>query len=78
MKVYTYSEARQRLASLLEEAARTGSVLIRRKDGQTFLLRPESLSSSALDVAAEPLGLDRDEIVRFIHEGRRDRQETRR
>jgi len=40
MKVYTYSEARQRLASLLDEARSQGSVLIRRRDGQEFLLRP--------------------------------------
>lgn len=72
MKVYTYSEARQQLASLLEEAARTGSVLIRRKDGRIFALRPESPATSPLDVPGEPLGLSRDEIVEFIHEGRRN------
>jgi len=76
MKVYTYSEARQQLATLLEEATRTGSVLIRRKDGQVFILRPESPSTSPLDVPGEPLGLGRDEIVNFIHEGRRDLGET--
>lgn len=72
MRVTTDSEARQQLAALLEEAARTGAVLIRRKDGQLFVLRPESTSSSPLDVPGEPLGLGRDEIVDFIHEGRRD------
>ena len=76
MKVYTYSEARQQLAALLEEAKRTGSVLIRRKDGQLFVLRPESRSTSPLDVPAESLGLGRDEIVEFIHAGRRDLEET--
>jgi antitoxin Phd len=72
MKVYTYSEARQQLATLLEEAARTGSVLIRRKDGQFFVLRPEPPSRSPLDVPGVPLGLGREEIVNFIHKGRRD------
>jgi len=33
MKVYTYSEAGQRLASLLDEARRAGEVRIRRRDG---------------------------------------------
>jgi hypothetical protein len=77
MKVYTYSEARQQLATLLEEATRTGSVLIRRKDGRVFVLHPEPpLSTSPLDVPGEPIGLDRDEILDFIHEGRRDLEET--
>jgi hypothetical protein len=34
MNVYTYSEARQNLASLLDQAAREGEVRIQRKDGQ--------------------------------------------
>jgi len=36
MQVYTYSEARQKLASVLKEAESTGKILIRRKDGRTF------------------------------------------
>jgi antitoxin Phd len=36
MQVYTYSEARQKLAAVLEQAENTGKVLIRRKDGHTF------------------------------------------
>jgi uncharacterized membrane protein len=34
VKVYTYSEARQNLASLLEEGRRDGPMQIRRRDGQ--------------------------------------------
>ncbi len=40
MQVYTYSEARQKLAIVLEQAEDTGKVLIRRKDGRTFALVP--------------------------------------
>jgi PHD/YefM family antitoxin component YafN of YafNO toxin-antitoxin module len=36
MKTYTYSQARQRLAALLDRARREGRVLIRRKDGEVF------------------------------------------
>ena len=36
MEVYTYSEARQKLAEVLQQAESTGKVLIRRKDGLTF------------------------------------------
>jgi len=33
MVIYTYSEARQKLASVLDEAESKGKVLIQRKDG---------------------------------------------
>ena len=71
--VYTYSEARQRLASLLEEAVRDGEVRIKRQDGQSFVIRPEPKNGSPLDVEGVDLGLTAEEIVRFIQEGRRDR-----
>ena len=70
-KVYTYSEARQRLASVLEEARRTGAVRIRRKDGQVFELRPEPSEESPLDVPGVKLGVTRDEIVTYVRKGRR-------
>lgn len=71
MKVYTYSEARQSFAALLEQARREGAVRIRRRDGQTFILRPETPSGSPLDVEGVDLGLTADEIVGFVREGRR-------
>jgi len=74
MKVYTYSEARQRLASLLERARREGSVRIRRKDGRVFVLRPEAVSGSPLDVPGVNLTLTREEIVDFVRAGRRKTQ----
>lgn len=71
MKVYTYSEARQNLAAILEEAKREGAVRIRRRDGQTFSVSPEQTKKSPLDVKGVDLGLTRDEIVGLIREGRR-------
>ena len=70
MRVFTYSEARQNLASLLDTAQRDGAVRIRRKDGRSFVLRPEIRDGSPLDV--EPVGIDvtTDEIVRIVREGR--------
>lgn len=73
MKVYTYSEARQQLAAVLDEARRAGSVRIRRKDGQVFVLQPETPGDSPLNVKGVDLGLSCDEIVAFVHEGRRRR-----
>ena len=70
MRVYTYSEARQNLASLLEAAQREGAVRIRRRDGQSFVLQPESSDTSPLDVEGVDLGVTTDEIVSMIREGR--------
>ncbi len=71
MIVYTYSEARQKLASLLEQAVKEGEVKIKRKDGQTFVIRPETRAGSPLDVEGIDLGITTAEIVQFIQEGRR-------
>ena len=50
VEVYTYSEARQKLARVLDEAESTGKVLIRRRDGRTYALMPERVDASPLDV----------------------------
>lgn len=70
MKVYTYSEARQRLAAVLEQARRDGEVRIRRRDGQSFALKPDITLTSPLDVKGVRLGITTNEIVGFIREGR--------
>lgn len=71
MKVYTYSEARQELATILDEAQRDGVVRIRRRDGATFIITPEPQMTSPLDVAGVDVGITRDELLTFIHESRR-------
>ena len=71
MNVYTYTEARQRLASVLDEATQTGQVRIRRKDGQAFVIRPDRPKTSPLDVQGLNLDITADEIVLFVKEGRR-------
>ncbi len=71
MKEFTYSEARQRLAALLERARREGAVRIRRKDGQVFLLRPEAPAGSPLDVPAIGARLSREDVLGAVREGRR-------
>ena len=71
MQVYTYSEARQKLASVLEQAEHTGKVLIRRKDGRTFALVPEKNVSSPLDVPSINTKISTQEIVDIIRDGRK-------
>ncbi|MBN1956127.1 MAG: type II toxin-antitoxin system Phd/YefM family antitoxin [Anaerolineae bacterium] len=70
MVVYTYSEARQNLASLLDQAAKEGEVRIRRKDGQVFVIRLQPRSDSPLDVKEVDLGISTDDIVKIVREGR--------
>ena len=72
MKTYTYSEARQRLAELLNRARREGQVLIRRRDGQVFVLHPAEPTRAPLDVPGVPAKLDRGEILAWIRTGRED------
>ena len=71
MKEFTYSEARQQLATLLDQARRDGAVRIRRRDGQVFVLSPEKRQGSPLDVRGIDLDLRRDDLVSLVHEGRR-------
>lgn len=71
MKTYTYSEARQNLASLLDEARRKGGVRIRRRDGTNFVLRPETTVSAPLDVEGTKLRLNRSQIVAAVRDSRR-------
>jgi antitoxin Phd len=70
MQVYTYSEARQKLAFVLEQAEDTGKVLIKRKDGRTFALIPERNAASPLDVPSIKAEITTQEIVDMIREGR--------
>ena len=70
MRVYTYSEARQKLSIVLEQAENTGKVLIRRKDGRTFALTPEKIATSPLNVSSIKANVTTKEIVDIIREGR--------
>lgn len=70
MTTYTYSEARQNFAEVLDRARKEGQVRIRRRDGQVFLLIPESIKDSPLDVRGIDLDLSAAEIVAATREGR--------
>ena len=69
--VFTYSEARQNLSSLLEKAMHEGEVRVKRKDGQIFIIVPVTSNGSPLDIEGVDLDLTKEEIVDFIHEGRK-------
>ncbi|GAB6163408.1 hypothetical protein JCM12298_25680 [Desulfothermus naphthae] len=68
--LYTYSEARQKFAKILEQAASEGEVLVKRKDGQVFIIKPFIEKRSPLDVPGINLGVSTSEIVDIIRESR--------
>jgi PHD/YefM family antitoxin component YafN of YafNO toxin-antitoxin module len=73
MKSYTFSEARQNFAAILEQARRDGAVRIQRRDGQSFVLTPEIQKVSPLDIPGVHLSrpMTRQEILESIQESRR-------
>jgi hypothetical protein len=74
MRVYTYSEARQKLAAVLDRAEKDGAVRIRHRDGRSFTLQRLDAESSPLAVNGIDLQLDRKSIVDLVRESRRPRR----
>ena len=70
MQVYTYSEARQKFALVLDQAEKSGKVLIKRKDGRTFALVPEAIAASPLNVPSIKATITTEEIVDMVRDGR--------
>ncbi|ETX05952.1 type II toxin-antitoxin system Phd/YefM family antitoxin [Candidatus Entotheonella palauensis] len=70
MTVYTFSEARQNLASVLEQAKREGAVQIKRRDGSLFTIMPVPSQGSPLNVGYVDIDLTQDEIVSAVRAGR--------
>lgn len=75
MKLYTYSDARQQFAKVLETASKEGKVLIRRRDGSMFSLIPEKRTKSPFDVEGVSTGVSTKDIVATL---RSERARTRR
>lgn len=63
MTIYSYSQARQNFSSLLNQAKEEGEVMIKRRDGSTFILKPISAQYSPLDITGLNIDISREEIV---------------
>jgi hypothetical protein len=74
MEVFTYSEARQNMAALLEKADQGECIRIRRKDGHLFELRAAKETRSPLDIEGIDLGVSTSEIVDVVRESREQYQ----
>ena len=75
MRVYTCTEARKKLSDLLDQAGEDGEVVVRRRDGSEYVVRPREATGSPLDV--RPVKMDesrepirREEIIQAVREGR--------
>ena len=70
MRTYSYSEARQKLAEVLD-LARTEDVIIERRNGEAFVLSLRRNSGSPLDVPIiEREQVTTDDIVEAVRESR--------
>jgi hypothetical protein len=70
MKTYTYSQARQKLAFILEESKKE-AILIRRRGGDMFVIAPKaSCRRSPFDVPGLKKNITRREILEAIRESR--------
>ena len=71
MKVYTYSQAREKLANILEESKKE-EIVIRRRKGDLFTIAPKTPSHrSPFDVAGLAKSIAREEIVAALRESRK-------
>ena len=71
MKEYSFTEARQNFASLLDEAQQNGAVCIRKRNGEAFYVKPAMTKESPLDIAGIDLQVTRDDIVDTVRESRK-------
>ena len=75
MEAFTYSNARQNLARLLDIAMKRGEVRIRRRDGTSFIIKPESRRTlkSPFDVkGVDVKGIGMVDVLKAIKEGRKE------
>ncbi len=69
MKVYSFTEARQNLAEVLTEASE-GAVLIKRRNGETYMVRRQAPIGSPLDVPGISTRATMDDILAAVAETR--------
>ena len=70
MKIYTYSQAREKLADILEES-KNEEIVIRRRKGDMFSIVPKmSAQRSPFNVMGLSKSISRKEILEAIRESR--------
>ncbi len=74
MREYSFTEARQHFAAVLDEAKREGMVCIKKRDGEAFYIQSAPAKKSPLDVTGVDLNLAVSDIVECIRQGRERHQ----
>ena len=74
MRVYTYSEARQRLSEVLD-IARGEEVVIKRRGGETFSVRFKTSPKSPFDIPGIKTNVTTSDILDAIIESRSGKTE---
>ena len=80
MKVYTYSTARSKLSSVLEES-KTEEIIIKRRKGELYTVMPKTaFLRSPFDIPSSGLktNVTADDIVGMVRESRERPYKTRR
>lgn len=70
MKKYSFTEARQNFAAVLKIAKREGVVLISKRDGESFYIKPAVSKKSPLDIEGVDLHMSVQKIVNAVRESR--------
>ena len=69
MKVYSFTEARQNFAEVLAEASGSGA-LIKRRNGEIYVIRRETPTGSPLDVPGISTRATMEDILAAVAESR--------
>ena len=69
MKVYSFTAARQNLAEVLADA-QDEEVMIKRRNGETYIVRRQSAKASPLDVSGVSTRATFKDIVAAVRESR--------
>tara|TARA_R110002124_G_scaffold134495_3_gene297261 strand:+ start:152 stop:373 length:222 start_codon:yes stop_codon:yes gene_type:complete len=70
MKVYTYSQARQKLAKILDELDQNEKAIIQRRDARSYVLKSIKETKSPLDVKSVDVDLSISEVNEIVCEYR--------
>ena len=67
---YTFTQARQNFASVLNKANDDGEVMIQKKDGSSYIIKPFKRNISPLNVKGVNINISLAEIKDIIKESR--------
>jgi prevent-host-death family protein len=70
MREYSFTEARQHFAAILDEAKKEGVVCIKKRNGESFYIKPVISRKSPLDIEGVNLGIPTEDITDIIRSGR--------